>query len=76
MLVDRDVVIEPDPAAPPFRILVRRGRKRQQRRTVEPLEQGPPRRPQATHHAVVQLLDQRGDRAVQLSQGEEPLVAQ
>jgi len=31
---------------------------------------------QAAHRAVVQLLDQHGNRAVQLGQGEEPLMAQ
>ena len=66
MPVDIDVVVAPDPARPPFGVLVGLGRKLLQRRAVEFEEQLAPADTEAAHRPRVEIGDQLGDRPVQL----------
>lgn len=71
-----DVVVQPRPAAPPLCIGIWLGGHIQQSAGLDCLEQRPAAGAEMAHGPVVQIGDQRADRAVQLSQGEEPLVPQ
>ena len=62
MPVDVDVIVEPDPARPPFGILVGLGRQRLQRRAVEFDEQLAPADAEAAHRPRVEVGDQLRDR--------------
>src|SRR6516165_2545280 len=76
MLGDLDVIIEVDPAALPFGILVRLIRQGGQRRTIELLEQFAATSSPAAHRSIVQLDKKRVDRLVEGGEREEAAVAQ
>ncbi len=71
-----DMVVEPDPTAPPVGILVGLGRQLQQGSALEAVEQGLPAAADVTHGAGVQRLQQLADGGVGLVQAEQPPVAQ
>ena len=76
MLLDLDVVVEPDPAFLPFGKDVGFGRQRLERRSLQLLEKRAAARAEMTRHAVVDLRDQLGDGGVQYREREELAVAQ
>ena len=76
VLVDLDVVIEPDPAFLPFGKDVRLGRQRLERRTLDLLEQRAAAGAEMARHAIVDLRHQLGDGRVQCREREELPVAQ
>ena len=73
--VHLDVIVQARPAAPPFRVGIRRVRHRQLGLALERLEYCAAASAEAAHGPVVQVGDQLTDRAVQLRQGVEPAVA-
>src|SRR5215470_12796297 len=74
--LDVHVVIEPDPAQPPLGIDIRFARQAAERRPIELLEEPPPADAEPSHRPIVEIGEQHADRAVQLRQREEALVAQ
>ena len=76
VLVDLDVVVEPDPAFLPRGEDVGLGRQRLERRAVQLLEERTAARPEMPRHAVIELRDQLGDGGVQRRQREEAPIAQ
>src|SRR5260370_906380 len=76
MAVDVDMIVERDAALAPLGIDVGLDRQGRQSGPVEFVEQLAPADAEAAHRPAVELAEQRGDRAVQLGQGEEALVAQ
>ncbi len=83
MAIDVDVIVEPDAALAPFGIdigLDRQGRKGGRVELLEELAaahaQPPGPRQTRPHRPAIQFAEQHGDRAVQLGQREEALVAQ
>ena len=76
VLLDLDVVVEPDPAFLPFGKDVGLGRQRLERRPFQLLEQRATARAEMARHAVVDLRDQLGDGRVQCREREELAVAQ
>ena len=76
VLVDLDVVVEPDPAFFPFGKDVGLGRQRLEHRALQLLKERSSARPEMPGHAVIELRDQLGDGDVQLHQREETPIAQ
>ena len=76
VLVDLDVVVEPDPAFLPGGEDVGLGRQRLERRAVQLLEERAPACSEMPRHAVIELRDQFGDGGVQRRQREEAPIAQ
>ncbi len=79
MPVHVDVVIQPRAAALPFGAGIRvhgQRQQRQQRRTLDRLEQRPAARAQVAHRPVVQVGNQLADGAIQLGQRKEPAMPQ
>ena len=76
VLLDLDVVIEPDPAFLPFGKDVGLGRQRLERRLLQLLEERSSARPEMPRHALIELCDQLGDGGVQLRQREEAPIAE
>jgi hypothetical protein len=76
VLVDLDVVIEPDPALLPFGKNVGFGRQRLKSRLLQILEQRTTAGAEMARRAIVDLRDQLGDGRVQCREREELLVAQ
>ena len=73
---DLDVLIDADAARPPFRELVRLGRQRPQRRTIDILQQLPPRCAEPADRAhLVEMGHQIGDRRVDVGQAVKGSVA-
>src|SRR6266446_5803370 len=76
VLGDLDMIIEIDAAALPLRILVRLVRQRQQRRTIEFIEQLPPAASPAPQRAIVEIGKKAADRFIEGRQREEAAVPQ
>lgn len=77
MAVDLDMIIEPRTADAPFGIGIACCRKRPQRRTIDLLEQLPPRAPDtAQNPTIVEIGQQFGNRGVHLGQAIEDAMAQ
>ena len=65
VLLDLDVVVEPDPALLPFGEDVRLGRQRLECRALQLREERAAARAEMARHAIVDLRDQLGDGPVQ-----------
>jgi hypothetical protein len=76
VLGNLDMVIEVDPAVLPLGVFVGFGRQGLQRRTVELIIQRPPAGSPAAHRPVVEIIEQRADRRVEVGQREEAPVPQ
>src|SRR5829696_943806 len=76
MAIDIDVVVERDAALAPLGVDVSLGRQRAECRPIKLVEQLAATDAEAAHWPAVELAEQRQDRAVQLGQREEALVAQ
>ena len=76
MLVDLDVVIDPDAALLPFGVHVGLDRQRFEHRPVDIIEQHASARAQMPRHTLVECCDAVADRVVQLGDREEPAIAQ
>jgi len=76
MLLDLDVIVKVHPAALPGGIFIRCRRQRPKCRPVDLLEQRASGGAPAAHRPIVEIINQRADRLVQLGQREEPPVAQ
>ena len=76
MPVDVDVIIETNPARPPFGVLVGFGRQLLQCRAVELEEQVAAADAQAPHGTRIEIGDQLADRLVQLGKRKEAPIAQ
>src|SRR6516165_8981513 len=70
------VVVDADARSLPQRILIRGGRQRLHRRTIERLERRTPIARQSLERALVEFDHERCDRGVELVQAEEAPVAQ
>ena len=76
VLVDLDVVVEPDPAFLPFGEDVGLGRQRLERFALQRLEQRAAAGAEMARRPVIDLHHQLGDRHVQFAEREESSVAQ
>lgn len=77
ILLQRDMVIEPKPAALPLRMNLWLGRQRLQVGSVDLIEQVPLRSAElAQHTALIQISKALGDRRVELSQALKDAIAQ
>ena len=76
MPVDIDVIIKPDPAHPPFGVLIGLGRQLLQCRSVELEKQVAPADAELAHGPRIEIGDQLGDCLVQLGKREEAAVPQ
>ena len=76
VLLDLDVVVEPNRAFLPLGKNVGLGRQRPQRRAFQLIEQRATARTEVTRDAVIELRDQLGDGRVQRREREELSVAQ
>ena len=76
VLLDLDVIVEPDPAFLPFGEDVRFGRQRLESRPLQILEQHVAARAKMPRHTIVDLCDQLGDGRVQCGEREELAVTQ
>ena len=72
--VDLDMIIEIDPTSLPLGVFVGLVRERNERRTIEFVEQVAPASPPAPQWPIVQLDEKTADRIVESDKREEPLV--
>ena len=76
VLLDFDVVVDADARDVPLSVFVGCVRQSAKRRLVEPLEQLAPALADVPHDPAVEVLEQLGDRLVELGEGEEFSVPQ
>jgi len=71
-----DVIIGSDAGAAPLRVLIRLGRQRQQRRSINALEELAAAGAEFAHEPRIELIDEPADGSIKLGEREEALVAQ